>query len=986
MQVSGHSLPTAFLAAIVIAFTLLPADRSCAQFMVRETADMQLIYFGTSSDYLINYVSQTFENALQFHEGLYGYTPSERITVLMHDFSDYGNAGADAVPSNYVMFGIAPYSFAFETVPANERMNSTFNHELVHVVMNDMATSSDRTWRTIFGGKVQTSSANPETILYSYLTAPRRYSPRWYHEGMAVFMETWMAGGLGRSQGAYDEMVFRTLHLENGRMYDVVGLESEGTKVDFQVGVNSYLYGTRFMGYLANKYGAESLIDWTSRKPGSKGYFASQFKKVFGIELGQAWKEWLAWENEFQEKNLASIRKNPTTAYRDLVKGALGSVSQIVRDTTTNTVYAGVNYPGSVPHIAAMNLNTGKTRNVRDVKGAALYFVTSMAFDQESRTLFYTTDNNRWRDLVSIDLKTGKSKTLLKDFRIGDLAFNPVDKSIWGVRHLNGFSSIIRIPFPYERWERKVTWPYGTDTYDLDVSPDGRHISASLAEINGDQTLILMDVDSLERGLEVYDPLFRFGWSNPDNFTFSPDGRYLYGSSYYSGVSNIFRYDLEKRRMEPLTNAETGFFRPVVLDDDSLFVLRYAAGGFKPSKIADRPVRGVSRIEFLGEDIVKNDPVVKDWKVGSPKLIKIDSMTTYAGKYSGFKNMQFASGYPVVEGYKSHVGVGYRVNLSGPIGLHQVDLTGSVTPFSDTLGTDEMFHAKAGYRFGGWNISGSYNLADFYDIFGPTRHSRKGYALSLAYHETFIYDTPKRASWNAWISGYAGLEELPQYQDIVTPDDKSAAAGMSVSYENKRRSIGAVDYEKGIATRLTGSANLVRKTIFPRVYATLDLGTPGIFKNSSWWLRTAAGVSTADRSQPFANFYFGGFGNNYVDHGTEKRYRLFYTLPGAEISELKGTNFVRVMGEWNLPPVRFRDIGGTSLFLEWLRTSVFATGLMTNVDSDDLRTEVLSLGGQIDIRVTLLSYMPFTLSTGYAVALQEDHDPRKEFMVSLKIL
>ena len=37
---------------------------------------------------------------------------------------------------------------------------------------------------------------------------------------------------------------------------------------------------------------------------------------------------------------------------------------------------------------------------------------------------------------------------------------------------------------------------------------------------------------------------FDFGPSVPSGFVFSPDGRYLYGSSYYTGVSNIFRYDL----------------------------------------------------------------------------------------------------------------------------------------------------------------------------------------------------------------------------------------------------------------------------------------------------------------------------------------------------------------------------------------------------------------------------------------------------------
>ena len=75
---------------------------------------------------------------------------------------------------------------------------------------------------------------NPETILYLYLTAPRVSAPRWYHEGIATFIETWMAGGLGRAQGPYDEMVFRSMVRDDAHFYSPVGLESEGIFVDFQ--------------------------------------------------------------------------------------------------------------------------------------------------------------------------------------------------------------------------------------------------------------------------------------------------------------------------------------------------------------------------------------------------------------------------------------------------------------------------------------------------------------------------------------------------------------------------------------------------------------------------------------------------------------------------------------------------------------------------------------------------------------------------------
>ena len=94
----------------------------------------------------------------------------------------------------------------------------------------------------------------PETILYFYLTTPRVASPRWFHEGSAVFVDTWMAGGIGRAQSGYDEMVFRAMVRDGARFYDPLGLVAEGTKIDFQTEVNSYLYGTRFITWLAYRY------------------------------------------------------------------------------------------------------------------------------------------------------------------------------------------------------------------------------------------------------------------------------------------------------------------------------------------------------------------------------------------------------------------------------------------------------------------------------------------------------------------------------------------------------------------------------------------------------------------------------------------------------------------------------------------------------------------------------------------------------------
>ncbi|MGH9421359.1 MAG: hypothetical protein ACRD3J_15380, partial [Thermoanaerobaculia bacterium] len=379
--------------------------------------------------------------------------------------------------------------------------------------------------------------------------------------------------------------VFRTLVRDSVRIYDVVGLESEGTTVDFQVGSNSYLYGTRFVSYLALRYGNDRMLSWFNRTEGSKRYFVSDFKRVFGHSLEDEWSQWIAWEHGWQNENLAAIRLHPTTMPRPLTHEVLGSVSRAWYDSVTKSILVAVRRPGQEAHIASINIATGHSTRILDIPGASGLSVTSLAFDPSSRTLFYTTNNSDWRNLLALDMATGHTRMLIRESRIGDLAFNRADRSLWGVRHDNGFSTLVRLPYPYSEWNQVHTLPYGRDLFNLDIAPDGSALIGSMSDVSGDQKLVRMKVSSLLSGDATPEELFDFSDWSPSNFVYSSDGRFLYGSSYYSGVSNIYRYDVEHARMQPLSNAETGFFKPLPLTPDSLLVFAYSRQGFVPSMI-----------------------------------------------------------------------------------------------------------------------------------------------------------------------------------------------------------------------------------------------------------------------------------------------------------------------------------------------------------------------------------------------------------------
>lgn len=964
------------------------------QFYKLETKNLELIYVSKAQEYVVPHVARCFENALRFDHNLFNYTSKEKVTVFLQDFTDYGNAGATSVPRNFIRLDLAPVNYVYETMPANERMNWTMNHELIHIVTTDQPAPGDHFFRSIFFGKVWPSQDNPTSILYSYLTNPRKLSPRWYLEGIAVFLETWMAGGLGRALGAYDEMVFRTMVRDSSYIYDVVGLEAEGTTIDFQVGVNSYLYGTRFLSYLAYHYGPEKLLEWVTRSKGSKRYFASQFNRVYDAGLDDEWSLWIQWEQRWQQANLDSIRSNPTTPYRSISKRALGSVSRAFYNQKERKLYAAVRYPGQVAHIAAIDIDSGAIAKICDVKGAALYSVTSLAYDASSTTLFYTTDNNSWRDLNAVDIRTGKSRRILKDVRTGDLVFNQRDRSIWGVRHFNGISTLVRIPYPYKEWNQIYSFPYGNDIFDIDLSPDGDMITAALVDVTGRQKLIKMDAEKLLGGSASYDILFDFENSVPANFVFSADGKFLFGSSYYSGVSNIYRYNLEKQDMDIITNCETGFFRPVPISEDSLVVFRYAGKGFIPVMIANERYETVSAVKFLGNEIAKKYPLVRSWTLGSPSSINIDSLTTATGEYNTLGSLALNSAYPIVEGYKDFAAVGMRFDFSDRLGLSGFDLTASYSPDSD-LPNDQKIHL--GFNFHHWQLKfkATYNGADFYDLFGPTKTSRKGYSFGLQYTKAILYDRPKTLNFKIGITGYGNLERLPDFQNVSATFDKLLAAEASLDYEFIWKSLGAVDDEKGVKWQLITRNNFVNSKNFPGVINNFDFGIALPVNHSSIWLRTSAGYSFGDRDNPFANFFFGGFGNNWVDRLPEKRYQYYYSFPGVEINEFGGKNYGKVTLEWNLPPVRFRRVGFTSFYLRWARLALFSSGIRTNLDGNSgggappqfgARRTLFNFGGQLDFQIVMFSRFTSMLSFGYAVAKERGQPLSDEVMVSLKLL
>ena len=198
-------------------------------------------------------------------------------------------------------------------------------------------------------------------------------------------------------------------------------------------------------------------------------------------------------------------------------------------------------------------------------------------------------------------------------------------------------------------------------------------------------------------------------------------------------------------------------------------------------------------------------------------------------------------------------------------------------------------------------------------------------------------------------------------------------------------SLGAVDYEKGFKWQTYFANFYVNKVLYPRLYTNFDFGFPFLFNHSSIWLRSSLGYCWGKREDPFANFYFGGFGNNWIDHLSYRRYRDFYSFPGIELNDIGGKNYAKLLLDWTLPPILFKRLGFPFFYANWASVSFFSTGIITNIDNDEFSRKLLNLGLQINFRFIVLSHHHITFSVGHAVAFEKDRDNSYEWMFSLKI-
>ena len=345
--------------------------------------------------------------------------------------------------------------------------------------------------------------------------------------------------------------------------------------------------------------------------------------------------------------------------------------------------------------------------------------------------------------------------------------------------------------------------------------------------------------------------------------------------------------------------------------------------GFVPARIHAKPLEDVKEITFLGQQIAEKHPVVKEWKLGSPARSAARLARHRQGHLPlGPRHRASSRSTPWSRATRTSRRSALRANFSDPLVPQPREPDGLVHAGRRTCPRTSATTCRAELQRYDWTLGVPGERRRLLRPLRPHEDEPQG----LGRGPRLQPQPDLRRAAHGWtceadVTYYGDLDRMPDYQGDADElhrqarDARAAALqGLPALARLRRRGEGAA------AGTSASPATASRARCSRSSTSNLDLGLALPLPHSSVWLRGSAGWGPGDkRDEPFANFYFGGFGNNWVDHREEKRYRESTPSPASRSTRWAARTIAKGMLEWNLPPLRFRGAGTPSFYATWLR-------------------------------------------------------------------
>jgi len=569
------------------------------------TEHFRLLY-PNSFDREAQRVANTLEHIYEPESKSLGAHP-KKISVLLQNQSSVSNGFVTLAPRRSEFYTMPSQDYNFTST--NDWLSLLAAHEYRHIVQFQKSiTGFNKAVYYAFG---QTALAG-----MAFVSAPL-----WFWEGDAVATETAFTSG-GRGKIPNFNLLFRTNLLE-GRTFDYHKQYVRSYKHNIP---NHYVLGYNMISYLRNKTGNPDIWGAIAKRSWDVPFipfaFSRAIKKETGMNVNELYREMVAdrkkeWQVQVDTLKLTSfdrVNHRKSTTYTDYAN------PQPLPDGSIAVIKSGLDHIAQVVVISPDGqekkmLSQGPVNDAGMLSTANNNVVwNEFRYDPRWQVKTYSV-------IKSFDTQSKKSKTITKHTRYSAAALSPDGEKLVTIETNSSYQMKI-VVLSYPAGEILKEFPIQSKDF-ISMprwSDDGKSIVA-LKTNSGMRSVVRYEYET-----QVSTEILQAGKENVGHPVLFQ--KYLYYSSPYRGIDNIYAVDLATGKRFQITTSKYGAYNPAVSPDGkTLFYNDQTRDGLDVVKIEINPSQWTP-LENSSPVVDKYSKTLEEQE-GNPDLLKTVPSNTY---------------------------------------------------------------------------------------------------------------------------------------------------------------------------------------------------------------------------------------------------------------------------------------------------------------------------------------------------------------------
>lgn len=878
-----------------------------------------------------------------------GHQPKKRVQIVLTDEIDMANGNATPLHYNTIrLFVSAPGDLSVLS-DFDDWLTVLITHEHSHILHLDNIGGLPAVINKILGK----------------VWAPNMLQPRWIIEGLATYLESAETAG-GRLRSTQFEMYMRMAVLED----NVLHFDTLNNRTDYWPhGDIWYLYGSRFIHWLVQKYGEEIILDmanWYGSRAipfsvnrMSKRLIGKTFDELYALWIEDMRLEYGEVKAGVEAQGLTHARR--ITFHGETVRG--------LRFADEHRLSYFVEDGHNDPQIRQLDLAKGNEveRVVRSAgesypahhPNGDLYFES---FDAYKTNVYFYYDlfkldpQGPWkRDRLTHGLRA-RYPDISSDGRTITYVRNDAStQSLW-IANVDDIEGSQEVLVQSERFEQVYTPRF---------SPDGKKVAYSAWRKGGYRDIQVIDLATRVVTHVTHDRAMDTGPA------WSPDGSLLYFSSDRTGIANIYAWEPATDRVLQITNLVSGAYTPAPSPDGTrLAYIGYTSRGYDVYMLDLDPSTGRPASPYVDN---RPAPSEADALIADLSTRYVGARTLYP-RYWGIDLEEDAFGRQLGISTRGEDAAQFhaffaRLGVSLTEGYVNVELRYTLRRMPPDL---SVAFVRGVTPRGGFVVNGRRQpyVEDAYggrltisQLFPRSFQSNR---LSASYGLT----------WTRSLSTFEGTLDPNRPPPIIPATGLNADIGISWTYNDARRHL--YDYTPSEGRTLGASLS----------FAHPGIGSQFESIRAAWFIRRFIEMPWAQH-HVIAVRYGGGAGEDsrgergmfslggFPDTSLIEQLLNFEQLGGVALRgypafSIVGDRFQLLQTEYRFPLTRvLRGPGTVPVFFDRMYGLVFfdyGNAYFGPLDLNDFRK---GTGAEILMDFTLGYVQPFTLRLGFAYGLDE---------------